>query len=383
MTREDMHEDMRKAHHTATHASVSRSFPSRGAPIALALPFLAMLLAGATGSCSGHGPTPTDDAQVLAGARAYRTYCGLCHGDRGEGYAADNAGALANDRFLASVSDSFLETAIARGRAGTAMAAYEKRYGGPLEPAQIQSIVQFLRSRQDIPSVDFGSFVAVDHGIDARPLYEQHCASCHGERGQGSTAPSLNNPTFVETVTDGFLRYAIAKGRSHTPMPAFERRLSADQIDALVVYIHSFGRHEEARRDTAIPADLPIVINPAGGQANFTLREGRFVASARVAEALQAGKRLIILDARTPSDWALFHIPGAVPTPYYAIDELTTRMPDDGTWIIAYCGCPHAASGRVVDTLRERGFEHTAVLDEGILVWRELGFPVAGDSVEE
>ena len=33
--------------------------------------------------------------------------------------------------------------------------------------------------------------------------------------------------------------------------------------------------------------------------------------------------------------------------------------------------------------LRARGFENTAVLDEGILVWRELGHPVEGESVGE
>ena len=59
-----------------------------------------------------------------------------------------------------------------------------------------------------------------------------------------------------------------------------------------------------------------------------------------------------------------------------------TWAPDD-TFIVAYCACPHAASGHVVDALRERGYRNTAVLDEGILVWRELGHPVEGESVGE
>ena len=48
----------------------------------------------------------------------------------------------------------------------------------------------------------------------------------------------------------------------------------------------------------------------------------------------------------------------------------------DGTWVIAYCACPHHASGEVVDKLRGRGFKHTAVLDEGILFWKQQGYPV-------
>lgn len=376
---------MRPPESPARTAVVKRLGSPRPTPLrlVLAFPVVASIILGATGSCSGHGPTNGDDPRIAAGARAYRTYCGLCHGDQGEGYAADNAGALAHDAFLRSTSDAFLTTAIERGRPGTAMAAYAKRFGGPLEAEQIASIVAFLRSRQRSPNMDFHGFTATAHGVDARPLYELHCASCHGERGQGVTAPSLNNPTFVETVTDGFMREAIAKGRSRTPMPAFERRLSADQIEALIVYVRSFGRHEEARQETAIPADLPVVVNPDGGAPTFTLREGRFVPSAQVNRALQEGKRIILLDARAPSDWALFHIPGAVPTPYYAIDELVSRIPDQDTWIVAYCACPHAASGRVVDALRERGYTHTAVLDEGILQWRELGFAVEGSEVEE
>ena len=84
----------------------------------------------------------------------------------------------------------------------------------------------------------------------------------------------------------------------------------------------------------------------------------------------------MILDARPPSDYVRFHVVGAIPSPYYSVAEVMERIPNDGTWVIAYCACPHAASGRVMDYLRENGFENTAVLDEGVLHWREEGFPV-------
>ena len=85
---------------------------------------------------------------------------------------------------------------------------------------------------------------------------------------------------------------------------------------------------------------------------------------------------MILLDARPPSDYVRYHIPGAIPSPYYEIENVKARLPRDGTWIVAYCGCPHAASGRVMDHLREEGFENTAVLDEGVLVWSQEGYPV-------
>jgi cytochrome c oxidase cbb3-type subunit 3 len=68
-----------------------------------------------------------------------------------------------------------------------------------------------------------------------------------------------------------------------------------------------------------------------------------------------------------------------VPIPYYDTDKLE-KLPKDGTWIVAYCACPHHASGEVVDALRKRNYPHTAVLDEGILFWKDKGFPLAGSA---
>jgi len=351
---------------------------------AFATRFLLLFAAhAAVSGCSAARPSSERSPQVAEGAQLYRTYCGLCHGDQGEGYAADHANALANPDFLATASDEFLRVAVERGRPGTAMAAYSQRFGGPLASNEVDALLAFLRSKQRGAAIDVSSFHADAHGLDVRPIYERECAACHGERGQGATAPSLNNETFASSASDGFLRHAIAHGRDGTPMPAFEPRLSANEIDALVAYVRTFGRREVERRPSPIPADLPVVIHPDGPAPQFTLREGRFVSSAQVAAALAAGKRLVIVDARAPSDWALLRIPGAIPVPYYAIDDLVARLPNDDTFIVAYCACPHAASGHVVDALRERGYANTAVLDEGILVWRELGHPVEGESVGE
>ena len=98
--------------------------------------------------------------------------------------------------------------------------------------------------------------------------------------------------------------------------------------------------------------------------------------AAEVKGALEEGKRLIIVDARAQSDYLAGHIPGALSVPFYSVEEYATKLPRDGTWIVAYCACPHAASGRVAAALRERGFEHVVVLDEGVKVWMERGYPI-------
>ncbi|HEY3499220.1 MAG TPA: rhodanese-like domain-containing protein, partial [Polyangiaceae bacterium] len=65
--------------------------------------------------------------------------------------------------------------------------------------------------------------------------------------------------------------------------------------------------------------------------------------------------------------------------PYHDANRLE-RIPNDGTWVVAYCACPHHASGEVVDALRARKYPNTAVLDEGILFWKDKGYPLAGEN---
>ena len=87
---------------------------------------------------------------------------------------------------------------------------------------------------------------------------------------------------------------------------------------------------------------------------------------------------MVLLDARPASDWQRSHIPGAFPLPFYRkVKQMLPHLPNDGTPIIAYCACPHAASGRVVDALQEAGFASARILDEGVLVWAGLGYPIA------
>jgi len=70
-----------------------------------------------------------------------------------------------------------------------------------------------------------------------------------------------------------------------------------------------------------------------------------------------------------------------VPVPYYKEpEEFINDIPNDGTQIVIYCACPHAASERVLSTLKRNGFTNAAIIDEGILVWAQMGFPVRNGS---
>jgi rhodanese-related sulfurtransferase len=191
-------------------------------------------------------------------------------------------------------------------------------------------------------------------------------------------------------ATAAFIRHAIANGRPGTKMEAFADKLSIAEIDGVVAFVRSFDNHG-APPVTLLPAPTgkePLVINPSGAAPRFTLRadpcpptapdckpDQRFVSVDQVAKALAAKRRMVIIDARPPSEWMRAHAAGAVSIPYHDLKRLD-ELPKDGTWIIAYCACPHHLSGIVVDELRKRGYTHAVVLDEGITEWHRRGYPV-------
>ncbi|MFO0587519.1 MAG: c-type cytochrome [Polyangiaceae bacterium] len=309
------------------------------------------------------------------GASAWSRYCALCHKPDATGYGADHAPSLVSSTFLESATDDFLAKGIREGRPNTAMAAYGKSRGGPLEEEDIFAIVDFLR---DKGSARLRMSKAPVEGDAARgeAIYVSTCQECHGTKTTRATAVHLANPVFLSHASDAFLRHAVVHGRPNTPMPAFAGVLSEDKIDDVVAYLRSFARPvENARRAPQEPPPLgQPVINPHGPNPEFKLRDDKYVAIADVKKAIDEKKKIVVIDARAVSDWYLMHIPGSISVPYYSFDRLD-QLPKDGTWITAYCACPHHASGVVVDELRKRGFPHTAVLDEGILEWKRREYP--------
>jgi cytochrome c oxidase cbb3-type subunit 3 len=342
-------------------AATSTAEPPRASPSA-----------GVAASTSATALTPGE-----RGKAAFLRYCALCHGKDATGYAADNAPSLVSRTFLESATDAFIASGIRDGRPGTAMGAYGKSRSGPLEDADVDAIVTFLRSHGPAPHTLPTSALKGD-AVRGATLFKEHCETCHGSEKERKTALSLFNPRLLAAATPEFLRFAIENGRPPTPMPAFAKQLTAQDIEDTLAWVLSKKVVEaEPAAPETVPTNLPLVINPKGKAPSFTLREERYVAADDLKKALAERRKLIIIDARSPQDWLDFHIPGAISGPYYLVEELK-KLPNDGTFIVAYCACPHHASGEVVDALRRLGYKRTAVLDEGILVWKSRGYPLAG-----
>jgi cytochrome c oxidase cbb3-type subunit 3 len=321
-------------------------------------------------------------ATLTKGQQVYAKFCATCHGVDGNGYVADNAPSLRTATFLASATEGFLRAAITRGRPGTAMAAYGRALGGPLPTEDVDALVTLLREKGPA-RVALSPMPIVGDAKAGKVVYTANCERCHGTPTQRISAVHLANPILLETATDAFLRYAIVSGRLPTAMVPWAGILQPKQIDDVVAYVRSMAVTPAVpalppppnQGPPSAPRQGPIVLNPRGRAPDFTLKEDLYVSIDQVKEALDKKRRVIIADARSPSEWLNLHITGAISTPYYDAKSLDD-IPNDGTWVLAYCACPHHVSGQVVEALRKRGYKHTAVIDEGVFAWQAKKYPV-------
>ncbi|TPV97307.1 MAG: hypothetical protein B7733_00220 [Myxococcales bacterium FL481] len=327
---------------------------------------------GATADTS-NDTEPSDhgglDEEELALAWAdYDQYCAICHGDEGEGYKADGANALANGHFLAAATDQLIYDGIAHGRVDTPMSAWSVNRGGPLTHAAIDRLVKLIRSWETLEPVDTSSYV--NEGVPERGEgpWQAFCMGCHGLYGEGGEYMSVAAPNFLDHASDGFLDFSVRKGRPGTVMPAFEGLLQPREIADLVALMRSWSFIEVPDHDSLGEATL----NPDGDDPTFD--DPRFVAVDDLKAMMDAEAKMIILDARPPSDYVERHIKGAKSLPFYLASQHAAKLPDD-VWIVTYCACPHAESEALADGLIAEGLQRVRVLDEGFRVWLDRGYP--------
>lgn len=191
------------------------------------------------------------------GKPLYQTHCAACHGEKGSGGVGVP---IMLKSFQNSVSDQYLFKTIRNGRPGRVMPAFDQ-----LSDSQIKAIVRHMRKLTDSPSRNADKQQIKGNLKAGFALYARHCASCHGDNGQGGKgtgvtfsrprnlpiiAPALNNPGFLKSATDQMIRQTTLNGRKGTPMPAFAKQgLSQQDANNLVAYIRSFEKQHNKTSD--------------------------------------------------------------------------------------------------------------------------------------
>lgn len=329
-------------------------------------------------------PRKLTDAQAKQAASNYQKYCSLCHGKNREGYANDHAPSLKSKTLFETGIPHAVLRPLSYGREGTAMGGYLDEVGGPLSLDETWDLTYWLFWQAGVERLKLGTEPVVGDKVKGAALYKKNCTACHGVNGEGVNAPALFNQSALAHNSDEFIRYTIAKGRQNTPMVAYEKILSEDDIDNLTAFIRS--RDEGGKLNKAVLRGLPkpqdYIINPDGDDPNFKLDEGIYVSSKNLYQAMKDKRKMVLLDTRVPSVWQTAHIEGSVPVPYYYdADRAVQDLPKD-VQIVAYCSCPRASAEYVVKKLRSKGYKNTAVLYEGIFGWQNFGYPLVRGETE-
>lgn len=169
--------------------------------------------------------------------------CATCHGSGGRG--AIGYPALADDVWLWDGTLDGIEQTIRHGirheEDDATRFSLMPRFGrdGLLDASQISDLTEFVVSL---------SGREADEAAVARaaPIFQQQCASCHGETGTGDRtvgAPNLTDNEWLYGDSRDAIYTTVYNARN-SHMPAWEDRLNDASIKALAVYVHSLGGGE-------------------------------------------------------------------------------------------------------------------------------------------
>ncbi len=163
--------------------------------------------------------------------------CETCHGRRGQGVPGYPN--LNDDIWIWGGSFDDIKQTI---NYGIRAEHDETRFGSMaafgryelLEPGQIDDLVQHVLRISGQQS----DAAAAARGAN---LFAENCTSCHGDTGKGTRengAPNLTDTDWLYGGTAAIIRETIFNGREGL-MPNWDTRLSASQIAAISVYVHS------------------------------------------------------------------------------------------------------------------------------------------------
>ncbi len=184
------------------------------------------------------------------GEQLYSNYCSACHGPNGHGGVGVP---LALPDFQYGVTNDYLEKTIRLGRPGRIMPAFTK-----LSNNEVKAIIKHIRSWAPGKPFKYSNKNINGNAQHGKKIYAQHCASCHGAKGEGGKgtgvtfsrprdlpviAPALNNPGFLAAAPDLMIKTALMNGREGTPMLSFLKQgLSEKDIDDVVTFVRSFEK---------------------------------------------------------------------------------------------------------------------------------------------
>lgn len=177
------------------------------------------------------------DKPIVRGGIVYKTYCALCHGEKGDGKsrASKLYGKSKVNLSIRSRDKRYLEKIIRSGGKAFGKSAYMPKWDEELSNEQIEDVVAYL----SVVNSQIGRGEAV---------FKANCILCHGVKGNGQGRASVlfdpppadltkseKNDEYKEMI----IRYGgAAMGRSDK-MPIWGQQLSDQEITDVVRYLRT------------------------------------------------------------------------------------------------------------------------------------------------
>jgi len=180
---------------------------------------------------------------MAAGRLAFAENCQACHGAGGQGRPGFPA--LAGDAWIWGGSLDAIRQTVTYGIRSPhpdARISQMPRFGADaiLTPAEIGQVTDFVMTLYD-PAAPAGAGAA-----DGAKVFEENCAACHGEKGEGMRevgAPALRSSVHLYGDTREAVRAQIATPKQGV-MPNWNTRLDEATIRAVTLYVHGLGGGE-------------------------------------------------------------------------------------------------------------------------------------------
>ncbi len=183
------------------------------------------------------------DFAMANGRAAFGDNCAPCHGSGGTG--AVGYPNLQDDVWIWGGTLDDIHTTLQYGiRSGHDEARFAEMpaFGrdGLLDKTEVDQVSSFVAARAGLEP---------EAGVDLAAgdvVYQDNCASCHGEDLAGIRemgAPNLLSANYVFGKSVQAIKAQVNAPR-HGVMPAWEGRLDPATIKSLAVYVHSFGGGE-------------------------------------------------------------------------------------------------------------------------------------------
>ena len=199
-------------------------------------------------------PEAEKDFKVLFAAN-----CRACHS------SANTVGpsiSMHDGLYVAVIPPETLRQVIAEGVKSSLMPGFSQKQGGDLTDEQIDILVKGIEDwgkSQNVNRESLPPYAASPGDVSqGANVYNQYCASCHGQAGTGGKSGSIVNPDYLHLVSEQYLRSVVIAGRAELGMPNYQymvpgKPMSNEDIANVVAWLSSHRQPNQEPTPTATP----------------------------------------------------------------------------------------------------------------------------------